>query len=126
MGKVNAIVLLSLYISVNTDVRDLVRVPVLFEHFSEHRQEDKDISFADFIIFHYFSGDIRDADFERDQQLPFKRTHCEMTSATIAVPTENSPVIVCRAVGALEKTVRFTPFFSSSSARNPIWQPPRA
>lgn len=64
--------LLVLYLAAATPLAELAKLPVLFEHFQEHRQESPDISVLDFFRIHYFNGNNRDADFSRDMQLPFK------------------------------------------------------
>ncbi len=49
-----------------------MKLPVLMEHFREHGELYKDLSFLSFIREHYFNGDTKDADYARDMQLPFK------------------------------------------------------
>ncbi len=75
--------LLVLYLATATPLAELVKVPVLFEHFQEHRQESPDISVLDFFRIHYFNGNERDADYSRDMQLPFKTF--EASSAVLAL-----------------------------------------
>ncbi|GAA0546774.1 hypothetical protein [Chitinophaga japonensis] len=50
----------------------MLRIPIFFAHLHEHRQENPGISLERFVILHYFSGDVRDKDYERDMELPFK------------------------------------------------------
>lgn len=47
------------------------KLPVLFEHFKEHK-EIKKVSFIDFLEMHYWGEDQDDDDADRDMQLPFK------------------------------------------------------
>lgn len=51
-------IFLSLQIVTNfTFFEDIVRIPLLLEHFEHHKEkETPNISFYDFIILHYFSG----------------------------------------------------------------------
>ncbi len=51
---------------------ELLKMPVLFAHFTEHQAQNKDISFYTFIYQHYQDDDGDDGDDERDAQLPFK------------------------------------------------------
>jgi hypothetical protein len=44
-----------------------------------------------FIVLHYFSGDIRDADYERDMQLPFKTMELSPLPFAVA-PSEPAPI----------------------------------
>lgn len=51
----------------------LLKVPVLIEHYAEHQQRSGNLSFSDFIAMHYLGQDIDDNDDDRDMQLPFKK-----------------------------------------------------
>lgn len=70
-----------------TPVGELVKLPVLIEHLREHRRETPDMTLIGFFILHYFSGDVRDADYERDMQLPFKTVDTSPLSLA-TVPSE--------------------------------------
>lgn len=59
-----------------------MKLPVLFEHYSEHKQSDPDISFWSFIKLHYFDPIVVDDDYQRDQQLPFRDTDCCLLTAS--------------------------------------------
>lgn len=73
-----------------TPFGELLKLPVLIEHLREHRRESPDMTLIGFFILHYFSGDVRDADYERDMQLPFKTVDFSgMSLAT--VPVETAP-----------------------------------
>ena len=124
MSRASAIALLFLYLLVNTNLQGIIRLPILFEHFSEHKQKDQSVGFADFIVLHYFSGNARDADHERDQQLPFKGSHCEAMSLPIGMPAESAPTAPSPTADAIEKIVMYASPFISSLAQFTIWQPP--
>ncbi|NJO26062.1 MAG: hypothetical protein HC867_10325 [Bacteroidia bacterium] len=64
-------ILLSIYMLSFSEVHQLLRLPILVEHFIEHRQIDHDISFLAFLKLHYGKIEIDD-DYQRDQQLPFR------------------------------------------------------
>ncbi|WP_143785882.1 hypothetical protein [Ohtaekwangia koreensis] len=125
MRKITAIVFLFLYLSANTELKQIFKLPVFVAHYLEHRQNDRNIGLVDFIVLHYFSGDIKDADFNRDQQLPFKRICCTVY-IFLALPADNSAVL--HHILFQEETVSFTfsPQFTSSSFHLLIWQPPKA
>jgi hypothetical protein len=126
MRRVSAIALLFLYLSVNTDLLEIMRFPVLFEHFYEHKQVNREFSFVGFIVLHYFRSDVKDADYERDQQLPFKGTHCEMTSLSVAITAENTPVAPRPTGEVIQKLVMYSSPFTSSLTQFAVWQPPKA
>lgn len=126
MRRASAIALLFLYLSVNINLWEVMRLPVLFEHFHEHKQSNRELNFAGFIVLHYLSSDVKDADYERDQQLPFKGTHSEMTSLTIAITNENTTVVPHQAREIIKELVMYSSSFTSSLAQFIVWQPPRA
>ncbi len=66
------VVLLVGYLLSNTPAGEVLKLPVLFEHYREHRAEMPEIGFWSYIWLHYFSGVEYDADYARDMQLPFK------------------------------------------------------
>jgi hypothetical protein len=59
-----------------SEVHQLLRLPVLVEHFIEHRQLDPGISFLAFLKLHYVGKIEIDDDYQRDQQLPFRTAEC--------------------------------------------------
>jgi hypothetical protein len=52
-------------------VQQFYKLPVLIQHFEEHKQL-MDLSFIDFLSMHYWGEDLKDNDGDRDMQLPFK------------------------------------------------------
>jgi hypothetical protein len=126
MRQSSAIILLLVYLSVNTELQEIARIPVLFEHFAEHRQKNTEVSFIDFIVLHYFSGDIRGSDYQRDQQLPFKSMHCEGVTNFIAIPAEPVEALLPKTCCTLVEAGMYVSQFNSSLFQFTIWQPPRA
>lgn len=73
------------------EFHNLIKLPVLFEHFKEHKNLDAKISFWSFIRLHYFDPIQVDEDYQRDRQLPFRDMDCSLVvSASIC---DFSPVI---------------------------------
>ena len=61
----------------------MFRLPILLEHYSQHKQKVSDISFWDFLVMHYKSNVSHDSD---DNQLPFKDPGHSFTAPTVALP----------------------------------------
>jgi hypothetical protein len=104
----------------------LQQAPVLVEHYREHKMLDKEINFLNFIIRHYLNGNVKDADYTRDNQLPLKGTDViTSTPAGICMPVFfpelnfNPPVSVPGKLKVLDEDFGSTPFPSN------IWQPPK-
>lgn len=72
MRRAISISLLILYLCNATACNELLRIPIFFVHLQEHRQETPGISLRNFVVWHYFSGNVRHKDYERDMELPFK------------------------------------------------------
>ncbi len=90
MQKTAAIFLLSLYLFGATDAYQLLKLPLLVQHFIAHHHENPSISFISFMHLHYQDEIVIDEDFQEDMQLPFK-THetdcCLSMSLATLVPT---------------------------------------
>ena len=56
----------------NMSLYQLVKLPILVQHYQEHRQRDQSVDLLDFLSMHYWGKDINDNDQEKDNQLPFK------------------------------------------------------
>ncbi len=67
-----AVLLCTAYLLVGTPAAELLKIPVLIEHYREHQAELPHISFWEYLSLHYFKGTVYDADYQRDMQLPFK------------------------------------------------------
>jgi hypothetical protein len=74
MKQTKAIALLLLYLLVNTELHQMLSLPVLFDHYREHKQGNKDISILSFIAMHY-SSETKGSDDQHHKQLPFKVKH---------------------------------------------------
>jgi hypothetical protein len=82
--KTVASILLIVFLSAQTPLGQVFKLPVLIEHFYQH-QKQSDISLFSFILDHY-SHEHHDADQSEDQQLPFKTVIlCSMAFAVVPV-----------------------------------------
>jgi hypothetical protein len=69
-------------------------MPILIQHFVEHRQRDPHISLLAFLNEHYVHQYIRDADYQRDNQLPFRHSDCCAVTTALNCECPASTVIV--------------------------------
>jgi hypothetical protein len=72
MRKSVAALLFLAYALTNTELGQLLKLPLLVDHFQQHRQVEKELAFIDFLLTHYEAGEP-DADYEQDMKLPFKK-----------------------------------------------------
>jgi hypothetical protein len=127
--KFIAISLLFLYLFSATEFSQLLKLPILVEHYMEHKAEDSNISIWQFLCIHYANGNVVDADYEKDLKLPFK-THdnCNCTFFVL-VPNISHHFSLNTFVPVFVKTKVLTPYqpsFLGSSYLNTIWQPPKS
>ena len=121
MNRLLAISFLFLYINSNTEFHEMLRMPILFEHFSEHKQKVSDISFWDFLVMHYKSDVSHDAD---DNQLPFKDPGHSFTAPTLAVTTNKMVLQETVLLTKTNHTFTYSETFIASHLSD-IFQPPR-
>lgn len=69
-----AISLLSLYLCSTTELFQFLKIPILIEHYFEHKEANPDMSVYAFLKLHY-DHHVKDADYQTDQKLPFIRHH---------------------------------------------------
>ncbi|MCD8740667.1 hypothetical protein LT679_08655 [Mucilaginibacter roseus] len=68
-----------------TELHQLFKLPILFQHYAEHKERNTRVSFVDFLSMHYWGDDMDDNDDDRDMQLPFKKIDAHITQ-TIFLP----------------------------------------
>jgi hypothetical protein len=83
MRKIVSIFLLAIYMLCFSELQQFLKIPVLVQHYTEHKAGDPSISFFDFLFNHYTNILEQDADYQRDQQLPFRTTECLVYSVSI-------------------------------------------
>ena len=72
LKKLVTIFVFAVYLFSVTEAHQLLKLPVIFQHYAEHKTENDKISFLEFLAMHYLHGSPNDKDRDRDMQLPFK------------------------------------------------------
>ena len=125
MKKTIAISLLFAFLTSNTELHQLLKLPVLIHHFMEHHDQDHHESFADFLKKHY-ADNPNHSDNHHHDNLPFKTNECAtMHNSTVAYYHQHhfsfcQPMIVFKNISVTSKVE-----FSSSAFLSSIWQPPK-
>jgi hypothetical protein len=99
----------------------MLRVPVLLEHFSEHKKLTGDISFWQFLVMHYKTNVSHDAD---DNQLPFKDPAHSFTASTLALPIHHIVLDETNFVANGDHSFFYRETFIASHLSD-IFQPPK-
>jgi hypothetical protein len=124
--KAAAIFLLSIYMLTFAEFHHILRIPLLVQHFREHRQLDPSISFLSFIQLHYVGLIEVDEDYEQDRQLPFREADCGLSAINISC---ECPVPSIEIVGQSEEIANHFILYDEDNnsllSVADIFQPPR-
>lgn len=123
MRRSIAIVLLGIFASHTMEAHQLLKVPALVEHLSEH-QADGPMSWAEFLVEHYVLEGHHD-----DQAHPNLPFHCDNQCATQTTHARLPDLLPANfaLLGGLE--LEIPPREGHMPGRdglNDVWQPPRA
>lgn len=126
MKRLITLILFAVYLISGTGLRELAKLPVLIQHFYEHRLLNSHITFSEYITDHYNNIPHTDNDEERDNQLPFKRVDSN-TSLSPVMPASyavdlRKPVLPLVAGKKFPRDHHFIP----SALISKIWQPPKS
>ena len=121
-----SILLLSAYLLSSTEFSQVLKLPLLLEHFNEHKTWNEGTTLWSFMIMHYTNNDVKYADHDKDMRLPFKSNEGSVHSILLTfihIPTLLTlikPVII----DLNEYNLRENICFNSTYLSN-IWQPPK-
>lgn len=126
MKKVLIAVLFSSIVLLSTELNQLLKLPFLIEHYLEHKNQTKDLTFFKFLVMHYFEHDVNVSDYERDMKLPFK-SHDSFIGMVFHVFVHpnysafkfNYPIVL------EDEHLLFNDNFFAKAFIAIIWQPPR-
>ena len=121
-----SIFLLSAYLISTTEFYQMLKLPLLAEHFIEHKSLNQGTTFWDFLVMHYTNNDVKYSDHDQDMRLPFK-SH-EGSVHSIILTFIHNPIIqeIIKSVviDLNEYNLRENICFNSTYLSN-IWQPPK-
>ena len=125
MRKYIAIALVSIYVFSMTEVHQLLKMPLLVEHYLAHKDADKELSLLSFLEMHYLNGSHMDADSKHDMQLPFKNMQDNHPNVMVTLPNgyiffETLPSIKTDGSIIVSKSQVLESNYLKS-----IWQPPK-
>lgn len=102
----------------------LVRIPLLIEHYQEHHHENHDLSFVDFLTWHYRNAPAHD---RRDNALPFKSTiHGQQAGLQLSIPAPFFGVQFVEFFQSTAKNLDLTISKPLAGCAFGIFQPPKA
>ena len=125
MKKVVSISFLIVFLLANTELHEVLKIPLLFEHYLLHKQEDKNQSFVTFIYKHYVS--VQDHfHLQNDHDgLPLKTKDCIKYNPGIVSFLLIPYARLQEAPYQLKQRIFFKKVFLSNLNQGNIWQPPQ-
>lgn len=125
MRKVLIVSFLVVYLFSSTQLSELLKIPLLIEHYSEHQMGSEKLSFADFLHMHYVDHENHSDDKDRD--LPFQ-AHSNSEIVHYYLPI--SPSVYTISTLSIsdqteEKNFHTVDHSLTSSFLSSIWQPPQ-
>ncbi|HWB26777.1 MAG TPA: hypothetical protein VG738_14940 [Chitinophagaceae bacterium] len=126
LKKITAIFFFAVYLLSSTEAHQLFKLPVVFQHFAEHKKENRNISFLQFLDMHYMHGSPMDKDHDRDMQLPFKTTGDCIAIAPVFVPLTAQVSIMAPVKISGKKNYVIKHQCLLSAYLSAIWQPPKS
>src|SRR5690242_19308164 len=120
MRRSVAIGLLVLHLGLFTEMREMLLLPILVEHYLEHRELVPEMSFLQFLAMHYKTDVPHDA---TDMKLPFKDSNHSCACPAFMTPDQRLPVEVV----VTDRPAHSSNYISfiASSGLDEIFQPPR-
>ena len=115
------IALLSLYLIASTEFHQVLSLPLLVEHYVEHHELVKDMTFWEFLVMHYESDVAHD---DQDMRLPFKDCHHSLTAQAIAMPEQKISLTLLAPTQG-DRLLSFEHSQFHSSYLGEIFQPPK-
>ncbi|WP_316838624.1 hypothetical protein [Pedobacter gandavensis] len=125
MKKRIAIFITLILLIFSTGLQELIKLPLLFQHYFEHKAINEDITFSTFLFDHYNSVPHTDNDQERDNQLPFKSVDQHSVLSNSAAPPFHKYQIKVFSAQLRTKTVIYNDDHVPSAYLDTIWQPPK-
>ena len=113
-----------IFLFVNTELRQLLKLPVLIHHYLEHDADDEGLSFFQFLHEHY-SEDHSPAKDKEHQSLPFKSHDLSFAQTALAYQHPVEFEYIPGNTLATKVNTIYSPAFHPTSIPSRIWQPPK-
>ncbi|MES2286220.1 MAG: hypothetical protein V4547_11070 [Bacteroidota bacterium] len=126
MKKLIAISFVFVFLYANTELHQLLKLPVLVHHYLEHHEEGNGASFAGFLYSHYNNEKSHSDNNHHDHQnLPFKTIDCTNIHTSLAYNHHYQYSFQHRNPVSVKIIVVYNEIIYSSASLSNIWQPPK-
>ncbi len=126
LKKSISILLLGIYLFSNFHLVELVKMPVLLEHYDQHKKWNEKSTFLEFLFLHYQDSLANHSDYDLDKKLPFLSGQ-DHTAIWIA-PVLLKPTFIFQPAASYRPAQRNTVYLTAlavSCYLSGIWQPPK-
>ena len=122
-----SILLLSAYLISSTEISQMLKLPLLLEHFNEHKSLNEGLTLWSFMVMHYTNNDVKYADHDKDMQLPFKSKEGSLNILSVSFIQNFTSIKI---INPFERELKIYMIkndhvFNSTFLSN-IWQPPKS
>ena len=125
MKKRAAYIFLAIYLLGATELNQLLKMPLLIEHYMEHKLDNGSLSLLSFMYMHYVGDDGDATDEQKDQNLPFKSAHFQMQNTVVfSVFKYEIPKIFVNNIRSVWPVMQSN--YLSNIALGSLFRPPRA
>lgn len=110
-----------------TEANQLLKIPLVFQHYTEHKAMDNKMDFLRFIDMHYIHGCPNTPDYDKDMQLPFKTASRSIFTVSSAIVPTTANFTKFESYINIEKNKshRQNQMLGLNFPSN-IWQPPKS
>lgn len=124
--KATVILLLFMHLYSNTELCELFKTGAFVTHYLQHKQQNRQLTFLQFIDMHYLGNDAKDNDDAEDNQLPFRHCECSLHLPIAVNHNTNAYTELNHPVAIVANRFRLYNQLSLPSCYlADIWQPPR-
>lgn len=109
----------------STELKQLLKLPVLIQHYLEHQKINHHITILDYLKEHYHDDIRSHADYKRDMELPFKSLELNQSVIYVLIPSPNIDFSMSTPFVYKTKMVIADSDHHSNGIVDCIWQPPR-
>lgn len=129
MKKVFVLFCVSIYLLSTTEFCQLLKIPVLVEHYIEHKEENTEMSILDFLTLHYQGNHQEnhpyDYDYQQDQKLPFIAQADVLSVFFVFSPFITFDIKDKILLNQSLDVTSYKNLFIENRFLSSIWQPPR-
>jgi hypothetical protein len=90
MLRFATISLILFYLVSFTEFKEVLRLPMLVQHYSEHKEQVTEMSFFEFLAMHYKTDVAHD---DHDNQLPFKDCNHSFVGQIVMLPIQKMALV---------------------------------